>query len=200
MPFEESIFPEKKTNEHITPLPMAESWDENHLWGTTHPHRGIAVSCLPGILLPRAVKVPLSKAHLLISNDFSAGKNRSLLRRFSEELPMFLLVDKSNSWRLESKGITWAVKRTPPTCFRHHVTKSPLAGWFPQPSWRATPASLTHTDTPQKPATLPRSPSGLFYFKPLSRLEVKSKDFRDRQNWVLILALLLKNYDCGQVT
>lgn len=64
----------------------------------------------PGTLLPRAVSVSLSKAQLLISNDFSTGKKRSLLSRFSEELPTFLLPDKSNFWRLESKGITWAVK------------------------------------------------------------------------------------------
>lgn len=50
-----------------------------------------------GILLPRAVKVSLSRAQLLMSKDFSAGKNRSRLRRFSEELPIFLLADKSNS-------------------------------------------------------------------------------------------------------
>ena len=63
-----------------------------------------------GMLLPRAVKVSLSKAQLLIKNDFNAGKNWSLLSRFSEELPIFLLADKSNSWKLERKGITWAIK------------------------------------------------------------------------------------------
>jgi hypothetical protein len=49
------------------------------------------------LLLPRAVKVSLSKAQLLISNDFNAGKNRSLLSRLSEEQPIFLLADKSSS-------------------------------------------------------------------------------------------------------
>lgn len=78
----------------------------------------------PGTLLPRAVNVSLSKAQLLISNDFSTGRKRSLLSRFSEELPTFLLADKSNSWRLESKGITWAVKIATVTCFRHHLTNS----------------------------------------------------------------------------
>lgn len=56
-------------------------------------------------LLPRAAKASLCKAQLLISKDFSAGKNRSLQSRFSEEPPTSLLDDKSSSSRLESKGI-----------------------------------------------------------------------------------------------
>lgn len=59
------------------------------------------VVCVPAgawrILLPRAAKVSLSKAQPLTSKDLRAGKNRSRLSRFSEELPIFLLADKSNS-------------------------------------------------------------------------------------------------------
>lgn len=79
---------------------MAESWNEIHLEG----NRGLPLGCYctsvcrdPENRLPRAVKVSLSKAQLLIINDFNAGKNRSLLSRFSEELPISLLADKSNS-------------------------------------------------------------------------------------------------------
>lgn len=61
------------------------------------PTPGVTIPHSWGSFLPRAVKVSLSKAQLLISNDFIAGENRSLLSKFSEELPVFLLADKSNS-------------------------------------------------------------------------------------------------------
>jgi hypothetical protein len=42
----------------------------------------------------------------------------------SEEQPIFLLADKSSSWRFESKGITWAIKISIVMYFRHHLTES----------------------------------------------------------------------------
>lgn len=148
------------------------------------------------ILSPRAVKVSLSKAQLFMSNDFNVGKNRSLLSRFSEELPIFLLTDKSSSWRFESKGITWAVKIPTVTRFRHHLTDSHLVldchnplNWTVTNSPQRDPALYTPSKQPssQGVAQVFLLPS----FSPDQKL--RTKTLETRKNWVLILNPLLQS-------
>ena len=58
------------------------------------------------------------------------------------------------------------------------------------PALPYTPFLPTHT------SHFPQHAPGLFS-KPLSRLEVKSKDFGDRGNWVLILFVAKEQCDFG---
>lgn len=60
--------------------------------------------------LPSDERDSSPKPQLLMVTDLSFGKNLSLPRRGSDESPTFLFEDKFSSWRLESKGITWATK------------------------------------------------------------------------------------------